>query len=102
MDKIKIDKQKVSKIMKSKKAMKMLLVSSILLAIIFYGIAITMSNFGIVLGTDILKQWGYVFIMIAIGIYAYISFVFDEELKKNIESKTKKKTNGEKTVKKGE
>ena len=91
---MKIDKEKVAKVLKSKKAMIMIMLVSILITIAFYGSAYALDYFGITTGVSILQDWGNVFIMVTIGIYAYIFIVLDEDMfskKKKAKGKDKPK-----------
>jgi len=88
---MKIDKEKVAKILKSKKAMVMVMLVSILIVIAFYGTAYALTHFGITTGVGMLTDWGNVFIMITIGIYGYIYIVLDDDLMSKKKGKTKTK-----------
>lgn len=88
---MKIDKEKVEKILKSKKGMKKIMVATIMLAVCFYGLAMGLGHFGISFGTDTLMQWGNIFIGIAVVLYAYQMIAFDEELMNKMNSKKKPK-----------
>ena len=87
-----MNKEKVAKILKSKKAMVMIMLVSILIVIAFYGTAYALNHFGVTTGVGILEQWGNVFIMITIGIYAYIYIVLDDDLFSKKKAKPKEKT----------
>ena len=75
-----ISKDKLKTILKSKKAMVMFLLVGILLSISFYGSAYALSSFGICTGISTLEAWGNVFVMISIGVYAYIYIVLDDDM----------------------
>jgi len=78
----KIDKEKFGKILKSKKAMRKIMMAFLMCAVAFYGIAFMLGHFGIEYGTDIIMQWGNIFVLIVILIFAYEMFFFDEDFQK--------------------
>ena len=86
-----METEKLKKILKSRKAMKKIMIAFILCAVAFYGMAMMFGNFDIEFGKDILMQWGNVFVAIVVLIIVYMTFVFDEDLFKLFEMKKKKK-----------
>ena len=93
---MKIEKEKLGKILKSKKAIRKIMVACVMCAVAFYGIAFMLGNFGIIIGKDILMQWGNIFVVIVILIIIYEMFVLDEDFQQKLKSKKKIKEKVEK------
>lgn len=94
---MKLDKENIEKIMKSDKAMKMIMVACIVLVVCFYGIAMTLGNFGITLGSEIFMPLGNVFVGITVVIYMYRMVAFDEKLLNKLKEKKEKGKSDKKT-----
>jgi len=78
--------KKIEKILRSRKAMKVLFVASIALSACFYGMAILLSKYG--LPSGIPESFGQAFVVVAVFIYAYLSFTSGDN------SKNKKERSG--------
>lgn len=81
---MKIDKEKIEKILNDKKIIKKFLIASIGLAIAFYCCVFSFRKLGFTEGADIMMQWVNVFAGVSVVIYLYMMFKFD---KKNAKKK---------------
>ncbi|MCK4544891.1 hypothetical protein KAU43_05080 [candidate division WOR-3 bacterium] len=85
---MKIDKEKVDKILNDKKIIKKFLIASIGLTIVFYCCVFSFDKLGFTAGADIMMQWVNICAGVSVVIYLYMMFKFD---KKNAKKKIDKK-----------